>query len=59
MQTTPTITMSADSGNARSMSECITAYVEAEIEKRGMWKRVQRLRSLRTTGEAFETMLPA
>jgi hypothetical protein len=37
------------------MHGCIAAYVEAEIEKRGMRKRVQRLRSLRKTGEAFET----
>ena len=54
MQTTTTTTADSSS-NAPSMRECITAYVEAEIEKRGMRKRVQRLRSLRKTSEAFET----
>jgi hypothetical protein len=54
MQTTTT-TGADSSSNAPSMHECISAYVEAEIEKRGMQKRVQRLRSLRKTGEAFET----
>ena len=57
MQTTTTTSAdSSSSSNApSSMHGCIAAYVEAEIDKRGMRKRVQRLRSLRKTGEAFET----
>ena len=56
MQTTTTTSADSSSSNApSSMHGCITAYVEAEIEKRRMRKRVQRLRSLRKTGEAFET----
>jgi hypothetical protein len=57
MQTTATTSAdSSSSSNApSSMHGCIAAYVEAEIDKRGMRKRVQRLRSLRKTGEAFET----
>ena len=56
MQTTTTTSADSSSSNApSSMHGCIAAYVEAEIDKRGMRKRVQRLRSLRKTGEAFET----
>ena len=55
MQTTTTTSADSSSNAPSSMHECITSYVEAEIEKRGMRKRVQRLRSLRKTGEAFET----
>ncbi len=56
MQTTTITSADSSSSNApSSMHGCIAAYVEAEIDKRGMRKRVQRLRSLRKTGEAFET----
>jgi hypothetical protein len=56
MQTnTTTTTNTLATTTTTTMRDCIAAYAEARIEQRGMRKRVQRLRSLRKTGEAFET----
>jgi hypothetical protein len=55
MQNITTTSADSSSNTPSFMHGCIATYVEAEIERRGMRKRVQRLRSLRKTGEAFET----